>query len=764
MIPGAYIPVDQIPMTTTNKTDRRALRELGNAQTLERLAELQSHGQRRREPSTEMEKKLQELWSSVLGMEPDSISADSNFLRIGGESIAAMRLVAAARAQGLVLNVAQIFKAPRLSQLALLVTQQTEEDEASQPQPAFSLLKTNDHKAFLQSHVEPFLEANPGTVKDVVPCTDFQKRAVLDALQEPPGRLPIWMFGLPHNVDFARLEWACKTLVSHFDILQAVFIQEDGRFWQVFLDGFKPLYKTLDVDGDVESFTRTICENDLKRPRQLGRSFIRFMAIRHQGGKHRLVFRIAHAQFDGYTCSMMIQALAALYHQQPLPAQPSFRQLIAFNERKKEQSLSYWTSRLQNFCHPNWSPAGPIDAIYSTSDRMTLTTSFAIPNFQHHEGISGATFFHAACAMALSQQSGQADVVFGRLVTGRSMLPGSLQNVVGPAMTEVPIIASISPDDTIVTIAQRLQAQFIDDSAHESAGMEQIIRNCTDWPEQVVDFGWRTAFQQEDEMEFKFLDSESTISVHEHDLLPRGRPEIYATPRNGRLHLEFEGNRQLISEHTVREVFSRIERALGELTPSTLPTQERPVQLTFIGGGHLAQAIISGILSSTNTWTLDCDMAVTARRPEHVQELQSRYPQLLVTDNNLDQRIWQDTRISRPISIVFLCTRPADIPTVAKQLAPTLESFGPSARPTVVTMCPGITVSQLQDWLPTGTAIVRSMPNTPVEVRQGATGLFASGEATSRVNDVQTVLEEVSPLVTIVPEESMLDVVAAISG
>jgi aryl carrier-like protein len=565
MIPGAYIPVDQIPMTTTNKTDRRALRELGNAQTMEGLAELQSHGQKHREPSTEMEKRLQVLWSSVLGVEPASISADSNFLRIGGESIAAMRLVAAARLQSLSLTVAQIFKAPRLSQLALLVTQKTEEDEALQPQPAFSFLKTNDRKTFLQNHVEPFLYGNAGIVKDVIPCTDFQKCAVIDALQDPPGRLPIWIFGLPHNVDFARLEWACRALVNHFDILHAVFIQADGRFWQVLLEGFKPVYDTLDVDDDVGSFTRILCEEDLKRPRQLGRSFIRFMAIRHQAGKHRLVFRIAHAQFDGYTWGMMIQTLAALYHQQSLPMQPTFRQFIVFNERKKEQSLPYWTSRLRNYCHPSWSPASRIDAVYSTSDRMTASTSFQMPNVQRHEGISGATFFHAACAIALSQQFGQEDVVFGRLVTGRSMLPGSLQNVVGPTMTEVPIIASISPNNTIVAVAQQLQAQFIDDSAHESAGMEEIIRNCTDWPEQVVDFGWRTAFQQEDEMEFKFLDSGSTITVHEHDLLPRGRPEIYATPRNGRLHLEFEGNRRLISEDTVREVFARIQSVLGEV-------------------------------------------------------------------------------------------------------------------------------------------------------------------------------------------------------
>ncbi|KAB8269059.1 hypothetical protein BDV30DRAFT_251720 [Aspergillus minisclerotigenes] len=565
MIPGAYIPVEQIPMTTTNKTDRRALRDLGNAQSLERLAELQSHGKKHREPSTEMEKNLQVLWSSVLGVEPASVSADSNFLRIGGESIAAMRLVAAARLQGLSLTVAQIFKAPRLSQMALLVTQKAEEDEASQPQPAFSFLKTNDHETFLQDHVQPFLYEDTGIVKDVIPCTDFQKCAVIDALQDPPGRLPIWIFGLPHNVDFARLEWACKALVNHFDILRVVFIQADGRFWQVLLDGFKPIYDTLDVDDNVESFTHTLCEEDLKRSRQLGQSFIRFVAIRHQGGKHRLVFRIAHAQFDGYTWGTMIQTLAALYYQQSLPMQPTFRQFISFNERKKEQSLSYWTSRLRRSCHPTWSPASCSDTVYSTSDRMTVTTSFSMPNIQRHEGISGATFFHAACAIALSQQFGRKDVVFGRLVTGRSMLPGSLQNVVGPTMTEVPIVVSISPNDTIVTVANQLQAQFLDDSLHESAGMEEIIRNCTDWPEQVVDFGWRTAFQQADEMEFTFLDSGSTITVHEHDLLPRRRPEVYATPRNGRLHLEFEGNRQLISADIVREVFARIQNVLGEV-------------------------------------------------------------------------------------------------------------------------------------------------------------------------------------------------------
>ena len=156
------------------------------------------------------------------------------------------------------------------------------------------------------------------------------------------------------------------------------------------------------------------------------------------------------------------------------------------------------------------------------------------------------------------------------------MLPASLQNVIGPTMTEVPVLATIKKDDTIITVAQRLQAQFIEDAAYEFAGMEEIIRGCTDWPSEVVDFGWRTGFQQEEkdneaqEGNVKgsgLLHKGGSVAVHEYDLLPRDRPEIYATPKGGTLCLEFEGNRRFIGENVVKEVFERIERVLREVSP-----------------------------------------------------------------------------------------------------------------------------------------------------------------------------------------------------
>ncbi|EDU44809.1 tyrocidine synthetase 1 [Pyrenophora tritici-repentis Pt-1C-BFP] len=69
----------------------------------------------------EKEDKVLELLSRILGMPKDDISAQDSFFDLGGDSIGAMRLVSDARAQGLEISVAQVFKSKSLSELAASV-------------------------------------------------------------------------------------------------------------------------------------------------------------------------------------------------------------------------------------------------------------------------------------------------------------------------------------------------------------------------------------------------------------------------------------------------------------------------------------------------------------------------------------------------------------------------------------------------------------------------------------------------------------------
>jgi hypothetical protein len=94
--------------------------------------------------------------------------------------------------------------------------------------------------------------------------------------------------------------------------------------------------------------------------------------------------------------------------------------------------------------------------------------------------------------------------------------------------------------------------------------MGDIIHNCTDWPEEVCDFGWRTSFQQMPDSNVSFSGIQTVISIYKRDLPPRRRPEIYATPIGRELELEFEGGNGLISQSTVEMILGQLQSILKQ--------------------------------------------------------------------------------------------------------------------------------------------------------------------------------------------------------
>ena len=68
-----------------------------------------------------VEKKLLSLWSELLEMVEDTIEEDHSFFQLGGDSIIAMRLVGAAREEGLSMTVADVFRNPTFADMARVV-------------------------------------------------------------------------------------------------------------------------------------------------------------------------------------------------------------------------------------------------------------------------------------------------------------------------------------------------------------------------------------------------------------------------------------------------------------------------------------------------------------------------------------------------------------------------------------------------------------------------------------------------------------------
>ncbi|WP_455568892.1 amino acid adenylation domain-containing protein, partial [Streptomyces inhibens] len=107
MVPAAIVVLDQVPLTSRGKVDRRALP----------APDFSSAAGRTRRPRTPREEVLCRLFAEVLGL--DEVGAEDEFFALGGDSIVSIQLVARARTAGLVLSPSDIFTYKTVAALAV---------------------------------------------------------------------------------------------------------------------------------------------------------------------------------------------------------------------------------------------------------------------------------------------------------------------------------------------------------------------------------------------------------------------------------------------------------------------------------------------------------------------------------------------------------------------------------------------------------------------------------------------------------------------
>ena len=109
-------------------------------------------------------------------------------------------------------------------------------------------------------------------------------------------------------------------------------------------------------------------------------------------------------------------------------------------------------------------------------------------------------------------------------------------------------------------------------------------------------------------------------------------------------------------------------------------------------------------------------------------------------------------------ALVLLGVKPQKLGEVAPILAPVLE-----AETILVSILAGIRLPSLHDLFPKPRTIIRAMPNTPVRLRKGATGLITDSSDPGACDMVEALMSLLGAVEWIADEDS-LDLVTALSG
>lgn len=170
-------------------------------------------------------------------------------------------------------------------------------------------------------------------------------------------------------------------------------------------------------------------------------------------------------------------------------------------------------------------------------------------------------------------------------------------------------------------------------------------------------------------------------------------------------------------------------------------------KIAFIGAGNMAKAIIGGMIAEGIS---PASISASGPRMETLSEVQQEFGIAVSTDN---------MATAAAADVVVLAVKPQLLKEVSLALKSSLGH-----KPLLISVAAGITTQSLGNWLGEDQAIVRCMPNTPSQLRLGASGLFANSQATeAQRQQAEQILAAVG-LVEWVAEESLINAVTAVSG
>lgn len=446
-----------------------------------------------------MSRLLLSLWSPLLRVPEEKIHPEDSFFALGGDSILAMELARSAREAGFSLTVADIFGTPNFTDMTQVLAtcrrkadefdddDSTERDsiiEESNHLTRFSLLETDDKEAFIKNYICPQIGVFRGGVIDAFPVTDFQAFSIAGHFVDSKWMLNHFHFESEGLLDLPRLRKSAYSLVDHFEILRTVFVPCGDKFLQVVLRHCRPKIDIHDTDQELDKFTNDLIEARQNSPLRVEEPLVKISVIRKKRSHaHRILLRLSHAQYDGVSLPRIIDALKAAYEGRPMLPSPLFSEFVMqATGTAANGHRDYWKGLLEGSSmtqvvarqQPNYGSTHLNSSVLKKVIKVPSLTS---------KNVTTATVFKAAWALTLGQISGNSDIIFGNLISGRNAPVEDVENMVGPSVNIVPVRVSVHPHLTSLELLRKIQSQQVAGMAFESLGFRDIIQNCTDWPQ-----------------------------------------------------------------------------------------------------------------------------------------------------------------------------------------------------------------------------------------------------------------------------------------
>ncbi|KAK6379689.1 NRPS protein [Exophiala oligosperma] len=451
MVPNGFLAVDFIPLSVNNKVDSKALKAMYEANL----------SQGRPSPTTGVEAVAPES-SALLG---EAVKILSNFLRVsesmikptsrlfelGLDSVSAIGLSRSLKRKGYQnAHVANILRHQTVSDLALAI-----HEKASVEQSEVVSVVQKRIEAFSQTHLRRICEAlriRDDEIESIAPCTPLQEgmisRVVRNELEDNTY-LTCFRFQLNSKVDIERLRQAWLSACRSVSILRTCFVSTTDGYAQVVVrtcPNMKILYhdrkansganaSVTPISQDWDSFGATppwkVDLVDLARTQQM-------------------VLQIFHGLYDGISLPLLLNYVTSLYHGSKENPKNFYESLASGPLCHMLDAEKFWRSRLSNFeplrLHQRHSANESSSKLVHIDAHVSLGI---IQQLSQKYNVTSSALFQASWLYTL-HKTFKSPPSMGVVLSGRSTVNGTFEDVIGPMFNTVPFaVSTLSEGSTL---------------------------------------------------------------------------------------------------------------------------------------------------------------------------------------------------------------------------------------------------------------------------------------------------------------------------
>ncbi len=480
MIPAAFVSLPALPLTSSGKLDRAALRNVTAAE----LEDLALGAAAYVAPRTADEELLAGIFGQILGA--SRVGAADSFFDLGGHSLLATRLASRIRdVFGVELPLADLFESPTVAGIAAKVAA-ARADAGTEPAP-------------------PITPApRPANLVDGLPLSFAQQRLwFLDQLE--PGNL---FYNIPTvlrlrgQLDIPALIAALNEIVARHEVLRTTFAAKGGVPRQIIAPSLTLDIPVTDLSAEPldqrETRALELARAEIRTPFDLAAGpLLRARLIRLADDERIAVLTIHHIVTDGWSMGVLVAELAKLYEARrkgdaASPLQPLSIQYADYaawqrawlegdsNSASPLQSqLEYWKQQLAGVPARLDLPTDrPRPAVQSSNGRthtfrFTRELSQGLTRLSQQQGVTMFMTLLAGYQTLLSRYSGQSDIVVGSALANRQR--AEVEPLIGFFVNTLVFRTRFDGNPSFKELLARVRETALGAYAHQDVPFEMLV-------------------------------------------------------------------------------------------------------------------------------------------------------------------------------------------------------------------------------------------------------------------------------------------------